>query len=109
MDFVADEHVHSAVINALRSKGYDVVRSQDEYGEGVDDPELLEKTAEDDRVLLTNDRDFVGYADEVNHAGVIIYTDQKRPPREVLRAIIRVEDAYSGDLQNRKIWLQGWA
>ena len=107
MDIVADEHVPSAVVNALRSKGYDVRRAQDEYSQGDDDLELLENCAEDGRALLTNDRNFVTHADEVDHLGVIIYTDQKPSPREVLRAIMRVENAYSNDLENRKVWLQG--
>jgi len=108
MEFVADEHVPSAVINALRSKGYNVLHAPEVYAQGDDDPELLQNCAEDGRVLLTNDRDFVRLADEKEHSGVIIYTDQKRPPREVLRAVIRIDDAYSGNLKNRTVWLGGW-
>jgi len=108
MELVADEHVPSAVINALRSKGYDVLHAPEEYAQGDDDPKLLQNCADDERVLLTNDRDFVRLADETEHSGVIIYTDQQRPPREVLGAIIRIDDAYSGDLENRTAWLEGW-
>jgi predicted nuclease of predicted toxin-antitoxin system len=108
MDLVADEHVPSAVINALRSKGYDVIHAPEGYAQGDDDPELLENCTEDGRVLLTNDRDFVRLADEKEHSGVIIYTDQKRPPREVLKAIRDIDDAYSGNLENRTVWLGGW-
>ncbi len=108
MEFVADEHVPSAVINALRSKGYDVVHAPEQYTQGDEDIDLLENCAEDGRVLLTNDRDFVRLAEETDHSGVVIYTDQQRPPREVLKAVIRVDDAYSDDLQNRTVWLEGW-
>lgn len=108
MEFVADEHVPSAVINALRSKGYDVLHAPTGYAQGDDDPELLQNCADDGRVLITNDRDFVRLADETEHTGVIIYTDQRRPPREVLRAVIRIDDAFSGDLENKTVWLGGW-
>ncbi len=108
MDIVADEHVPSAVINALRSSGYDVLHSPVEYAEGDDDLELLRNCADSGRVLLTNDRDFVRLAHENEHAGVIIYTDQMRPPREVLKAVRDIDDAYPDNLRNRTIWLRGW-
>jgi predicted nuclease of predicted toxin-antitoxin system len=108
MKLVADEHVPSAVINALLSKGYDVLHAPEEYGQGDDDPELLQNCADNGLVLLTNDRDFVRLADKTDHSGVIIYTDQEVSPREVLRAIIRIDEAYTDDLENQTVWLQGW-
>ncbi|MDZ7689334.1 MAG: DUF5615 family PIN-like protein [Halobacteriales archaeon] len=108
MEIVADEHVQSAVINALRSKGYEVRHAPEKYGQGDDDPELLRNCADDGRILLTNDRDFVRLADETDHSGVIIYTDQEVSPREVLRAIIRIDEAYTNNLENQTVWIQGW-
>ena len=47
-------------------------------------------------------------ADETDHSGVVIYTDQEVSPREMLRAIIRIDEAYPDDLENQTVWLQGW-
>ena len=108
MKFVTDEHVPDAVVNALRSSGYDVRRAQDDYGQGGDDPELLENCAEDGRVLLTNDRDFVRLGGEQEHSGIVIYTSQELSPRQILRAIRRIDETHSDEPVNRIMWLQGW-
>jgi len=107
-EFVADEHVPVAAVDALRSNGYDVRRAQEEYGEGTKDTDLLEACADDGYVVLTNDNDFARLAKEFEHSGVMIYNDQELPPREVVRAVIRVDNAYSESLENQKLWLEGW-
>lgn len=107
-EFVADEHVPVAVVEALRSNGYDVYWARKEYGEGTKDTALLEACADDGRVILTNDNDFVRLAGELEHSGVMIYNDQKLPPREVVRAVVHVDNAYFDSLENQTVWLEGW-
>jgi len=108
MKIVVDEHVPEAVVNSLSSNGYEVLRAGEEYQRGGDDTSLLEKCSNDGRILLTNDRDFVRLSEEIEHSGVIIYTDQSRSPREILRAIINIEGAYGEEIENKLVWLQGW-
>lgn len=108
IDIVADEHVPGAVVNALLSNGYDVHYAHTKYRPGADDAELLRNCNEDGCVLLTNDRDFVELAHEEDHSGVIIYTNQELSPREVIRAVIRIDDMYVDGLENRIEWLEGW-
>ena len=103
-EFVADEHVPVAVIEALRSNGYDVCRAQEEYGKGTNDTEVLEACADEDLVVLTNDNDFARLAEELEHSGVMIYNDQELPPREVVRAVVRVDNAYLDSLENQTVW-----
>jgi len=106
--FVADEHVPVPVVNALRSNGYDVHRAQDEYGEGTDDDDHLEACGDDGRVMLTNDNDFARLAREIEHSGVILYNDQELRPRDVVRAVVRIERAHHDGIENRIVWLEGW-
>lgn len=57
MRFLADENVEQAVVEALRAGGHDVV----EVGKaapGAKDREVLGLAREEQRVLVTNDRDF---------------------------------------------------
>lgn len=108
LELVADEHVPTPVVNALRSSGYAVHRTQNTYGDGTTDVALLTACADDGRVLLTNDNDFARLHDEVPHTGIILYNDQELPPRAVVRAVVRIDKAYSVDLTNRIVWLEGW-
>lgn len=55
----ADEHVQSAVVEALRKRGLDVVTVQERGRHAADDATLLALALEEKRVLLTNDHDFL--------------------------------------------------
>jgi predicted nuclease of predicted toxin-antitoxin system len=58
----ADEHVVSAVVQALGRRGRDVVTVQEHQGEGTDDAEVLAEAMRAGRVVLTNDTDFLALA-----------------------------------------------
>ena len=106
-EIVADENVPTPVIEALRSNGYDVHRVQEEYGQGTNDSEVLRACAEEGYVILTNDNDFALLAEETEHAGVVIYNDQDLRAREILRGVVRIDNAYNS-LENHLEWLEGW-
>ncbi|MFV1969170.1 MAG: DUF5615 family PIN-like protein [Pirellulaceae bacterium] len=55
----ADEHVVLALIEALRRRGMDAVRVQDRGREETGDADLLDEAQADERVMLTNDTDFL--------------------------------------------------
>jgi len=48
----ADEHVHAAIVQALRARGMDVVTVQDRGREGTDDAELLAEALRDGAVVI---------------------------------------------------------
>lgn len=105
---VADEHVPAAAVHALRSAGHDVVRAQERYERGTADAALLERCADDGRVLLTNDTDLVALHGAVDHAGVIVYTSQELQPESFVRGVERITAAYPEGLAGRIEWLEGW-
>lgn len=72
--FCADEHVPQAVVSALRSNGYTVGTATEEPGSETVDTELLSWCADEGRVLITNDRDFVELSSDIDHAGIILYS-----------------------------------
>jgi predicted nuclease of predicted toxin-antitoxin system len=57
MKFVADECCDVPVVEGLRSDGHDVVSIR-EVSAGTDDETVLRVSAEQERILLTEDKDF---------------------------------------------------
>ena len=57
MRFLADENVSRRVIDGLRAAGFDVM-SVSEVRAGASDNEVLSTADREDRVLITEDRDF---------------------------------------------------
>lgn len=109
LPFLTDEHVPSVVITTLRAHGCSVVLAKEQYGERTVDRELLEAGAADDRVLLTNDRDFLVLGAETDHAGAIVYTTQDVDPGDFVGAIQRIDryvdpEAMWNDIE----WLEDW-
>jgi len=90
----ADEHVVHAVVQALRTRGMDVVTVQDCGRRGVDDATLLVEALQQQRVLLTNDQDFLALAADCAGRGevfapIFFWPQQRRAVGEIVRRIIR--------------------
>lgn len=90
----ADEHVVFAVVQALRTRGMDVVTVQERERHGTSDAELLLEALKDERVLLTNDTDFLALAAESaargeSFAPIFFWPQQGRGVGEIMRRIIR--------------------
>lgn len=71
--FLADESCDFGVVRSLRNAGYDVLAVAEFMQRSVD-RELIEQAAAEERILLTEDKDF-GWLVYVNHtesAGVIL-------------------------------------
>lgn len=106
---LTDEHVPSVAVTALRSEGFSVTTARDRFGERTVDPELLSSTGELHRTLLTNDRDFVRLHDDVDHAGIVMYTTQSLGPDQFVRGLTRMDRYLSPeDLYDSVQWLERW-
>lgn len=70
--FLADECCDFAVVRALRAAGYDVVAIS-EMMQRSDDRQLIEFAASEQRIFLTEDKDFgwLVFVSQVDSAGVI--------------------------------------
>lgn len=77
-----DHHVPRAITNGLRVRGVDVLTSQDDGTQALEDAALLDRAGELDRVLFTQDDDFLKEASRRQAAGRpfsgIIYAHQLR-------------------------------
>jgi hypothetical protein len=98
----ADHHVVFAIVQALRSRGMDVVTAADCGQERADDAVLLTYALANQRVMITNDTDFLALAAEHARrsevfAPVFFWPQQKRGIGEVMRKIIREATVHTYD------------
>jgi predicted nuclease of predicted toxin-antitoxin system len=104
MNFLADESCAGPVIRALREAGHDVVAVV-EVAKGATDEQVLERALNDQRVLITEDRDFgeLVHARSRSSAGVILVRFHSRArrakPATVVEAVAklgsRLRDAFT--------------
>ena len=91
----------SAIVQALRQRGMNIVTVQERQGEGTDDAEVLTEALRDNRIVLTNDTDFLAlaarYATRGEPFAPIFFWPQQSRRRvgEIVRRIIR--EANRGD------------
>lgn len=94
--YFTDEHVAMAIANGLRKRGVDVLTVSEAGLLGTDDEELLAFVREEERVIVTQDRDFLQLAaQEPRHPGVV-YAPQERSIGEMVRMLdllFQVSDA----------------
>jgi hypothetical protein len=102
LKWYADHHVVFAIVQALRSRGMDVVTTADRGQQTADDAELLADALANQRVMLTNDTDFLVLAAEYAARGelfapVFYWPQQQRTIGEIMRKIIREATVHSYD------------
>lgn len=90
----ADEHLHSGIVRALQARGMDVVTVQERGKAGGSDRELLAEALREERVMLTNDADFLGIAAELaarqeTFAPIFFWPQRGRRIGEVVRSVLR--------------------
>jgi len=108
-----DEHVGRIFERVLYERGYDVAQAKDQFGEHTDDIELLRWCAEETVVLLTNNaKDFEPLHRSHDHAGMLLYYDQKLPdddPEGLARTVDEVFTQYgSSGIENELVDLDEW-
>lgn len=97
---LADEHVPYALIHGLRTRGMDVVTVQDLGRRSDDDPLLLDWAIEHERIVLTNDQDFLAIAAErgarlETFAPIFYWPQQQRTVADLLQKILKVATSQS--------------
>lgn len=73
MRFLADQNLEGPIITRLRSEGYDVAAIS-ERAPSIDDPEVLALATAEERILLTNDKDFaeLAFLQKQAAAGIVL-------------------------------------
>lgn len=94
----ADVHIKYAVVEGLRRGGMDVVTAQERGQSQADDEVLLATATSEQRLVLTNDTDFLRiHSDwlvaQKSHAGIVYWPQDKYSIGVTIRRIL----AYSGN------------
>lgn len=84
MKFLADENVPQTIIRYLRFQGHDTIDVKRTSHRGESDQRLLILAAEEDRILITNDRDFVAPVYLPQNAAIIILHFPRVQPADIL-------------------------
>ena len=102
MKFLADENVPYGVIKRLRKEGIDIISVYD-VQRGITDPEVAELANQEERILITFDKDFetILFVEGLELPGLILL---RFPPRNVeyiyknLKAVLSKEIDFRGKI-----------
>jgi predicted nuclease of predicted toxin-antitoxin system len=89
MKFLADQDVYAVTVRFLRGLGHDVISATQMGLAQADDVELLRVAHEQDRILVTRDRDF----------GSIVFVQGNGPGVIYLRILPSTEGAVHAELE----------
>ena len=104
MRFLIDECTGPVIARWLRENGHDVF-SVFEQARGMDDDEIVEKALVENRILVTNDKDFgeKNYRDRKPHKGVILLRLDDERAISKIGVIQRLLENYSDRLPDNFI------
>lgn len=106
-----DEHLHRAIYDGLLARGVDVLRVQDDGFASASDEAILVRALELDRVVVTNDADFLAMyskraALEEACPGTIYVRQQRLTIGDCIRELLFLcETNDSADLHGQLIYL----
>jgi predicted nuclease of predicted toxin-antitoxin system len=105
--FLADESCDFAVVRALRAAGHDVL-AVSEFTQRSDDRELIELARREDRILLTEDKDFgrLVYASHADSAGVILIRFPGNARRSLVQSVEHIVREQGGRLASAFVVVQ---
>lgn len=95
MRFLVDESTGPAVARWLREQGHEVFSVYEE-GRGMDDDEVIERAFLENRILITNDKDFGEkvYRQQKPHKGVVLLRLEDERAANKINTIRRLLDSY---------------
>ncbi|MEF8874803.1 MAG: DUF5615 family PIN-like protein [Candidatus Thermoplasmatota archaeon] len=109
MNVCLDENVPDHVKVRLEAEGQDVEYARDVAGQGAPDEELLKLCAQEQRALLTNDRDFDRLHEVVHHEGILrygLYQQTREGWKKIVRGIDLIDEHLK--MRNELQWPNQW-
>lgn len=105
--FLADESCDFAVVRPLRNKGYDVL-AVGEYTQRSVDSELIEQAHHENRILLTEDKDFgwLVFASHSASAGVILIRFPNNLRSTLGQSVLQLVEQHDVQLRNAFVVVQ---
>ena len=100
MRFLADMGISPQTVEYLRKMGYEAVHLREEGLQTLEDPKILEKARDEDRILLAHDLDFSDLmaASGEHLPSVIIFRLQSMRPDNVNRHLAAIIESVGDKL-----------
>ena len=101
MKFLADEGIDRSIVNELRALGFDVFYVIEDV-RSLDDDILLQIARDENRILITRDKDFGELVFRLNkaHAGVILIRLEGNTTQERADIVCKLVSQYQEQLSN---------
>jgi len=104
ISFILDEHIPSSVADELQGRAVDVKTVYDKGLDGSPDSEILKHARQNNRVIVTQDSDFLEL-DKEKHAGIVFLTEPIGVG-DLTRELVRIlENFEEGDLENSIVYI----
>jgi len=99
MKFLADEGIDLPIVETLRNSGYDVYYIA-ESAVGILDTAILKKSNDENRILMTRDKDFgeLAFRDKMVHSGIILNRLHELSAENKARIVLKVIEDYQSEL-----------
>jgi predicted nuclease of predicted toxin-antitoxin system len=89
--FHLDENVHNAIAQGLRRRGIDVTTTPEKFLIGVSDEAQLTFALSENRVIFTQDTDFLRInQSNREHCGIIYCSQGKKSLGEIIKGLILI-------------------
>ena len=107
MRFLADEGCDFSIVRAIRAAGHDVVAIR-EFAPGVPDEHVIRLAVADQRILLTEDRDFgrLVFASAMDSPGVVYLRFAFQARQAMIATILSLVDAHAAKLPRSFVVVQ---
>lgn len=101
MKFLADESVEYRFVTKLRKLEYDI-SSIAENNPGITDTEVLTIAFDQQRILITNDKDFgeLVYRIKLPHKGIILFRLSEENAQSKYKSFIKIMKKYQDKVAN---------
>lgn len=102
--FHFDEHVPEPLANELRKRGIDVTLTADAGLSHAPDEAHVAFAVESDRVVVTNDRDFLRmHSRGTPHRGIAYYADQRRNIKSLADELEALVGVYAPEQMHNRV------
>jgi predicted nuclease of predicted toxin-antitoxin system len=105
--FLADESCDYSIVRSLKAAGYDVL-AVSEYSTRSIDRELIEQAYREQRVLITEDKDFgwLVFVSRADSAGVILIRFSGNARRELADLVVKLINEHAEELTGAFVVIQ---
>ncbi len=105
MKFLTDENIAKSVVNSLRKAGFNVKDIKEENFQGTSDKDILNLADNENRVIITHDKDFgnILYSTKIQHKGIILIRLKNQSPANTTKILLNILNSDIKDKINNNL------